>query len=116
MRSKTVNLAVIFKAAGLPEPVPEYRFSEDRNWRFDYAFVDQKLALEIEGGVWTRGRHTTGKGFLGDMEKYNQATILGWRLLRCTPAMIKSGEAITLLKEAFGKKMYPLVMDRPKFE
>jgi hypothetical protein len=43
------------------------------------------IALEVEGGVWTRGRHTRGKGFLGDMEKYNAAALGGWCVLRVTP-------------------------------
>jgi hypothetical protein len=100
MKSSATNLALLFKAAGLPEPVPEYRFCEGRRWRFDYAFPEHKIALEIEGGVWVRGRHTRGKGFLGDMEKYNRAVILGWKLLRCTPEMVKSGEALRLVQEA----------------
>src|SRR4051812_46647081 len=51
----------------VPLPVTEHRFHEARQWRFDYAFVAQKVAVEVEGGVWTRGRHTRGKGFLEDM-------------------------------------------------
>ena len=43
------------------------------------------MALEIEGGVFSRGRHVRPMGFLADMEKYNAAAVLGWRVLRCTP-------------------------------
>lgn len=73
------------RAAGLPEPVPEYRFHPKRRWRFDYAWPLQKLALEIEGGIWTEGRHTRGAGALADLEKYSEAAILGWRIIYCTP-------------------------------
>jgi len=66
---------------GIP-PEREYRFHPTRRWRFDVAFPKQRVAVELEGGVWTLGRHTRGKGFRGDMEKYNAATELGWRLLR----------------------------------
>lgn len=69
----------------LPVPAAEHRFHDKRMWRFDYAWPAQKIALEVEGGIWTQGRHTRGKGVLADMLKYNAAAVLGWRLLRCTP-------------------------------
>jgi len=63
----------------------EYRFHPVRRWRFDYAIPEHKIAIEIEGGAFVSGRHTRGVGYLNDMEKYNEATILGWRLLRYRP-------------------------------
>lgn len=66
----------------------EYRFHPTRRWRFDFAHTGLKIAVEIEGAVWVHGRHTRGKGFLGDMEKYNQAQILGWKVLRYEPRQI----------------------------
>lgn len=80
-------------------PAPEYKFHPDRNWRMDYAFVDQKVFLEVEGGVWTGGRHIRGKGFINDMEKYNAAAAIGWILIRCVPDDLKNGNAIKQLKE-----------------
>ena len=79
------RFGLCLRALGLPEPVPEYRFAPPRRWRFDYAFPEFKLAVEIEGGAWIRGRHTRGKGFLADLEKYNAATLLGWSILRYAP-------------------------------
>lgn len=73
-----------------PMPVQEYRFHPVRKWRFDYAWVEQKVALEQEGGVFRGGRHTSGFGFLKDMEKYNTATALGWRIIRGTPQQVRS--------------------------
>lgn len=83
----------------IPTPVAEYRFAPPRRWRLDFAWPEQKLALEVEGGIWTGGRHTRGSGFIGDMEKYNTLAIMRWHLLRVTPAQIKSGEAATLVKK-----------------
>ena len=60
--------------------VKEFKFHPVRKWRFDYAVPEHKIALEVEGGVWTGGRHTSPKGFLGDIEKYNTATLMGWRV------------------------------------
>lgn len=81
-------------------PVREHRFAPPRRWRFDIAFPDRKLAIEIEGGAWTRGRHTRGAGFIRDMEKYNTATLRGWRLLRFTPSQVLDGTARAALAEA----------------
>lgn len=78
-------LAQTFAEFGIPVPVVEHRFDPARRWRFDYAWPAARVALEVEGGVWTGGRHTRGKGFLADIEKYNRATVLGWRILRTTP-------------------------------
>lgn len=76
--------------------VREYRFYEKRRWRFDFAFPekDKMIAIECEGGVYSRGRHVRGKGFEDDCVKYNEATILGWRVLRATTAQVVDGQAI----------------------
>jgi hypothetical protein len=58
------------RAAGLPYPIREFRFHPERRWRFDYAWPGAWLAVEVEGGVWTRGRHLRGAGFIRDCEKY----------------------------------------------
>jgi hypothetical protein len=76
---------------GVPEWEPEHRFHSTRRWRFDYAWPESKVALELEGGAWSQGRHVRAKGFLGDIEKYNEATLLGWKLLRCATDHIGTG-------------------------
>ena len=81
------------------EPMFEYRFDDGRKWRADVALPSKRLLFEIEGGAWTRGRHTRGKGFLADLEKYNTATLCGWRVLRFSPEQVKSGWAKTFLDE-----------------
>ena len=86
------------EALGLPVPVAEFRFALPRRWRFDYAWPDYLVALEIEGGVWTGGRHVRPSGFLGDMLKYNCAAVLGWRVLRCTPQTL--AQVLEQVKEA----------------
>lgn len=94
------DLRRLCRAAGLPVPVPEHRFAPPRRWRFDWAWPDIRLALEVEGGVWTGGRHTRGAGFVKDMEKYNAATIAGWRVVRCTPGDVRSCKVVGLLWSA----------------
>ena len=78
-------------------PVREYVFCSGRKWRFDFAFPDSMTAVEVEGGVWSGGRHTRGSGYEKDLEKYNSATRLGWKVYRFSTAMIERGEAINLL-------------------
>ena len=82
------------------ECVKEYKFHPTRRWRFDYAIPEHKIALEVEGGVWTGGRHTSPKGFLGDIEKYNTATLMGWRVFRTTPDELYKLSTINLIKAA----------------
>jgi very-short-patch-repair endonuclease len=94
----------VLLAAGFPEPVRELRFAPPRRWRFDYAWPQRRLALEIEGGIWTGGRHVRGKGYENDCEKYNAAAIRGWTVLRVTTAMVRDGRALALLEQAFTGK------------
>ena len=63
----------------------EHKFHDMRKWRLDFAIVGLKIGIEIEGGVWSCGAHTRGKGFIEDMEKYNAAVTFGWVILRFTP-------------------------------
>lgn len=91
------------KLVGLPTPEREYRFAPPRRFRADFAYPERKLLIEVEGGVWTRGRHTRGTGYSADVEKYNLATINGWRLLRFTGDMIKTGEAINTIEKVLNE-------------
>ena len=84
--------------ANLPTPTREYKFSEKRGWRFDFAWPELMAALEIEGGIWSGGRHVRGKGFISDCEKYNEAALLGWRVLRVPTDWVIDGLAIGLIK------------------
>lgn len=88
------------------ECVKEYRFYKQRKWRFDYAIPSHKIALEVEGGVWTQGRHVRPKGFLSDMQKYNTAALLGWRVFRTTPDRLLSNDTMLLLKSAISGSFF----------
>lgn len=84
--------------------VPEHKFHPVRRWRMDYAHIERMICLEIQGGLWITGRHNTGAGMTKDIEKFNAATLLGWTLIFCTPAMVKSGEACHLVSEILKDK------------
>ncbi len=88
------------EAYHLPAPTHEYRFDAKRKWRIDYYFEanGRRVALEVEGGVWSQGRHTRPKGFLADMEKYNAMACAGILLLRTTPEKLLTTETFTNIK------------------
>ena len=75
----------------------EVRFDDKRRWRFDFAHVPSKVAIEIEGGTWTHGRHNRASGYSRDCEKYNAATAQGWRLFRLTSDMLTDEQAMDRL-------------------
>lgn len=81
-------------------PAVEYVFAPPRKWRLDFAFPSERVAVEVEGGIWTRGRHSRGYGVVGDIEKYNALALAGFLLIRCTPAMVQSLEAVRLVEQA----------------
>jgi very-short-patch-repair endonuclease len=83
------EFALIAKAFKLPPYVAEFRFHEVRKFRFDCSYIDEKVAIELEGGVFRRGRHTSGAGYTADCTKYNLATQCGWLVLRYTSGMLK---------------------------
>lgn len=66
------------------EIVKEFRYHPTRRWRFDYAIPAKKVAVEVDGGVWTDGRHINPAGYINDMEKLNTAASMGWLVLRIT--------------------------------
>jgi very-short-patch-repair endonuclease len=76
-----------------PEPVLQYRFAAPRRWRFDFAWIDQKLAVEVEGGIYSQGRHIRPQGYIEDIEKYNVALMLKWRIYRVTGPMLQNDPA-----------------------
>lgn len=78
-----------WKQLGGPELKREYRFHPTRRWRFDFAEPSRKIAVEVEGGTFKdKSRHTTGEGYAKDCIKYNQATLLSWKVFRLTSDML----------------------------
>ena len=103
------TLAYQMRVCGLPKPETEYRFHAPRRWRFDFAWPAIMFAIEVEGGTYSKrrkSRHTTPTGFRRDCEKYNQAAIDGWTVLRFDSSQISSGEAITGIASFFKSRGY----------
>lgn len=80
----------------------EYKFHPDRKWRADFLITGTKILIEVEGGIWSGGRHTRGKGYIGDMEKYNSAAMMGFTVLRFSTEQVKAGVAIKQIEQLVG--------------
>jgi hypothetical protein len=94
----------------------EAQFHPTRKWRFDFLLYrwegtgllaariaePLRIAVEIEGAIWSRGRHTRGKGYQADLDKYNAATMMGYRVLRFSTHDVLTGRAKAFLKEHLG--------------
>jgi hypothetical protein len=103
-RSKALSAALKqqIEYAGLGPVELEHRFHATRKWRLDLVLPKASLAIEIEGGVFLKqgGRHNRGAGMRADMEKYAEAVIAGWRLIRILPEWIKNGRALDYIRRA----------------
>jgi len=87
---KRYQLSILQELTGLTWTA-EHKFCDSRKWRFDFACLPIAVAIEVEGGVFTQGRHSRGAGMIADMEKYNTAQLFGWTVLRYTPQQFSAG-------------------------
>lgn len=93
-------LATHLKNDRQPEPEREYKFSAFGKWRFDFAWPELMLAVEVDGGTWAGGRHSRGKGYERDCRKMNIGQLEGWMILRFTSDQVRSGHARGLIAAA----------------
>lgn len=91
------------RAVGLPEPQREFVFSPTRKWRSDFGWPAYRLLVECEGGIF-KGRHTSPAGYSRDVEKYSEASLAGYTVLRFTGQQIRGGMAIAMLERFFAGK------------
>ena len=80
----------------------EFKFHPKRKWKADFHLIGKKILVEVEGGIWSGGRHTRAKGYIGDMEKYNAATMMGYQVIRFSTEQVKSGLAIEQILKLIG--------------
>ena len=100
MKYEQQKVEAYFKSMGLTAPVFEHKFHHVRRWRFDLAWPDEKVALEVQGGIWTNGRHSRGAALLNEWEKLNTAAGLGWRMLYCQPKDLCKKETVEYIRAA----------------
>ncbi len=109
------RVAIWIEREGLPRPVREFRFAPPRLWRFDFAWPDRGLAIEVEGGTFVHGRHNRGGGMAKDAEKYNTAALAGWVIVRVTTDMFRTSEAFDTVRRALTTtiRYVPSVLTEP---
>lgn len=98
------TLLLYIRANELPLPEREYKFHPKRKWLFDFCYPDLMLAIEVEGGTRKGGRHSRHDGYTKDCEKYNEALILGYRVIRVTSDHVYNGAAIDWIRRALRKE------------
>ena len=100
MASNVALFNALCAAHGVPAPAHEYRFHPTRKWRFDFCWIDERLAMEVQGAIFTGGRHVRGAALVKEHEILHAAAILGYRVLFVTPQQLKTGEAFELVSKA----------------
>lgn len=95
-----LTLANRLNRAGLPPGVPQFRFVDGRQFRFDRAWPDRMVAVEVQGGIWSQNGHGRGSIIARDCAKLSLAAALGWRVLPLTKEMIEDGQAVDLIAQA----------------
>jgi very-short-patch-repair endonuclease len=113
VREVDLVLSAHLRELGLGDFARELTFSAERRWRFDYAIERLKIAIEIEGGLFTGGRHTRGLGFQDDCDKYNAAAALGWRVFRFSVEDVLKGRDIPVMTAALAQKHAVELSARP---
>jgi hypothetical protein len=101
-----ISLDKMLVAYGLPKPRLEFRFCSERKFRWDACWPTEKggVALEVDGSVWSRGRHVRGKGYLSDREKDLEGQMRGWIVIHTTPHGLTSAKTIQQIRGALQAK------------
>jgi very-short-patch-repair endonuclease len=100
------KFAAQWAAEGLPEYVRNFKpWAPERGFEIDFAIPDRKIGIEVEGGIFRKGGHSSGAGIARDIDKHNLALFTGWRIVRVTSSQVSNGEALLLAKA--------LVLDAP---
>lgn len=88
----------LWRALDGPPLEKEFRFHPTRRWRADFAHLESRTLIEIEGGICINGRHNGGAGFAADLEKYLEASLAGWRVVRLGPNELTSDHIARLVR------------------
>jgi hypothetical protein len=100
-----VIVSAYFRQQGIPVPVFEYHFHPARKWRLDIAWPDHRVCLEVQGGIWSAGRHNRGAAMLAEWEKCNTLAGMGWRVLYCQPTDLLVANTIAAVRIALAYRI-----------
>ena len=84
---------LLWRVAQGPPLEREVKFHSSRRWRADFAHMESRTLIEIEGGIFLPGggRHNRGGGYAKDAEKYLEAVLAGWTVIRLTEKQLEIG-------------------------
>lgn len=102
MHYKPSIVSAYFVECGLPKPVFEHQHIPGRKFRLDVAWPEHKVGIEVQGGVWTRGKHGRGSGIVKDVEKRNLQLIHGWSVIEVQPSELCMQETVEMVKAVIG--------------
>lgn len=77
-----------------------------KRYRLDFAHANSRTGIEIQGGVYNRGRHVTGSGYERDCRKYNLAYTSGWTIFLLTAQMAKDATWHALIASHISAKLH----------
>lgn len=103
MKYQPSIVTAYFRSQCLPEPVFEFQHIPGRKFRLDIAWPEKRVGIEVQGGIWIRGKHGRGSGIVKDMSKRNLQLLNGWRVLEVQPrelCMIETVEMVRKLLDA----------------
>lgn len=112
-QDESANREFMIQCQGLklPPAAVQWRFANSkhpnnaaRKWRCDVLFPDYRLMVEIDGGIWVRGAHSHPTDIIRNMTKQNDAMLLGYQVLRFTPAEVKTGHAVAFTQKVLQSK------------
>ncbi len=114
LRAKTrssrleAKFALYWRGLGGPELKREFVFHAGRNWRADFAHIESRTLIEVEGGVFINGggRHNRAAGFIADAEKYLEAFLAGWNVVRLTEAQITAPNVERIIRRVTGRSTF----------
>lgn len=103
---RTLDTCLAMYGRDLPTPVAQHLFHQSREWAFDRAWLEFKVAVELQGGIWTGGAHVRGLGYINDVDKLNSAQVLGWVVLWFTTNHLEDHpeESIELIRQAINRR------------
>ena len=107
---RALAAALEMYGSDLEPHVREAKAIPGRDFRFDFAFTEARVLIEIQGGTFAKGRSAhTGASLMRDFEKQNLAVCNGWRVLlfgardmtaRTLPATVDTIRKAIAAKEA----------------
>ena len=102
-KERAERFVLLLRASRVAVPTQEFRFWPGRKFAFDFAWPDQMVALESEGGAWSGGAHTRGAHFASDCLKYTEAAIRGWCVVRVLSGQLATDATVDLVRRALAR-------------